>query len=56
MSLAARGSRNMDNGIEKIEDDWLLAQVRRQARKVYIKALVSAAALTLLVAFIPRLR
>lgn len=56
MSLAARGSRNMDNGVERIDDERILAQVRRQARKVYIKSLLVAVPLTALVALVPPLR
>jgi hypothetical protein len=44
--LAARGLRDGDAGSERIADPVELAQVRRQARVVHIKAVVSAAALT----------
>ena len=53
MSLAARGARNMDSGIERIEEDDVKAQLRRQARRVYLKAILAAAALTLLCLAIP---
>lgn len=48
MRLAARGSRNLDSGEEKIEDEVVLAQVRRQARKVQVQSFLSAAVLTVL--------
>ena len=53
MNLAARGARNMDNGIELIEEEDAKAQLRRQARAVYLKAIVAAGALTALVLVIP---
>lgn len=48
MRLAARGSRNLDRGEETIEDMEVLAQVRRQARRVHFYALLTAIALTVL--------
>ncbi|HEY6091556.1 MAG TPA: hypothetical protein VIV83_06165 [Gemmatimonadales bacterium] len=48
MRLAARGLRDLDHGPEPIADRTELAQVRRQARMVYIKSLIAAAALTAL--------
>ncbi|MDX1523923.1 MAG: hypothetical protein R3264_20005 [Anaerolineae bacterium] len=53
MGLAARGSRNMDSGEEKIEVADVLAQVSRQARRVHLQTLVSTAALTALGLVIP---
>jgi hypothetical protein len=46
--LAARGLRDLDQGSERIADPADLARVRRQARVVHIKSVVSAAALTAL--------
>ncbi|HZD06296.1 MAG TPA: hypothetical protein VE173_15405 [Longimicrobiales bacterium] len=46
MALAARGRRDMDTGPEAITDPEALARVRRQARGVHLRALVTAAALT----------
>ena len=43
----------MDEGPEAIEDPDELAQVRRQARKVNIKAFLLATVLTVAVYFIP---
>ncbi len=53
MSLASRGSRKITDHEEKIEDNAELMQVRRQARRVIVKALFAALALTLLVYFLP---
>lgn len=49
MGLASRGRRDMDTGVEVIADAAELAQVRRQARVIHVKALVLAAALEALV-------
>jgi len=49
--LAARGRRDMDTGPEAIDDARELGQIRRQARVVYFKSFLAAAALTA-VAFI----
>lgn len=48
-----RGLRNMDTGDEEIEDAEILAQVRRQARKVNILSLVWSIVLTIIVVLIP---
>jgi hypothetical protein len=53
VNLAARGARNMDNGIEMIDEEDVKAQLRRQARAVYLKAIVAACVLTALVLVIP---
>jgi hypothetical protein len=53
VSLAARGARNMDSGIERIEDEELARQLRNQAQRIYIKAAPIAAALTALSLFVP---
>jgi len=52
--LASRGSRNLTDKIEKIEDEAELAQVRRQARQVSMKALLVAIPLTLIVLALPK--
>ena len=56
MALASRGQRDMDTGPEVIADAAERAQVRRQARRVHVKALVLAAALVGLVLMIPTWR
>ena len=43
----------MDGGEEAINDEAELAQVRRQARRVYLKSAVAAVALTALSVIIP---
>jgi hypothetical protein len=53
VNLAARGARNLDTGKEAIEDADVRAQLRRQARWVYLKAIAAACALTLICLAIP---
>lgn len=53
MGLAARGARNMDNGIEEIKDEAVLQQIRRQARNVNIRSALLAAVLTIALLIIP---
>ncbi len=48
MKLASRGQRDMDTGPQLIAGAGELAQVRRQARGVYLKSFVAAAVLTAL--------
>ena len=55
MGLAARGSRKLGDKAEKIEDQAELAQVRRQARRVTLKALLAAIPLTLIALALPPL-
>jgi hypothetical protein len=44
--LASRGLRDMDNGPQVIADQAELQHVRQQARRVYVKAFVTALVLT----------
>jgi hypothetical protein len=53
VGLAARGARNMDNGIEEIKDEAVLRQVRKQARIVNIRSALLAAVLTIAILLIP---
>jgi phosphotransferase system HPr-like phosphotransfer protein len=53
VNLAARGSRQITDEVEKIEDEAELAQVRRQARRVNIKSLLAAVILTLIALALP---
>ena len=53
MGLASRGLRDMDTGTEAITDAAGLAQVRRQARKVYVKSFFLTTALVTLALLIP---
>jgi hypothetical protein len=54
VGLAARGSRKLGNTVEKIEDEAALAQVRRQAGRVTLKALLAAIPLTLIALALPQ--
>lgn len=54
MALAARGLRNLTGKVERIEDEAALAQVRRQARRVTLKALLAAIPLTLIALALPK--
>jgi hypothetical protein len=54
VGLASRSLRNLTGEIEKIEDETELAQVRRQARKVNVKAFAAATVFTLIVLALPR--
>jgi len=51
--LAARGSRQLGENEERIEDQAELIQVRRQASKVQMKSLAAAIGLTLIALLIP---
>ena len=46
MSLAARGARNPDTGVEPIESPGELDRVRRQARRVHLLSIAAAVVLT----------
>jgi hypothetical protein len=43
----------MDSGVEKLDDQELVAQLRRLARKVYVESILSGAMLTVLFLLIP---
>jgi hypothetical protein len=53
VGLAARGSRHLGDEEEKIENPAELAQVRKQARRVNIKAILTAIPLTLIAFALP---
>ncbi len=53
MNLSARGSRHLDDGVEKIDDPTELTEVRKQARSVWIKSLLSAALLLIFAMALP---
>jgi len=55
VGLSARGSRNLTGKVEKIDDDAELAQVRRQARRVTLKAFLAAIPLMLIALALPTL-
>jgi hypothetical protein len=51
--LAARGSRQLGAQVEKIDDNFELMQVRRQALKVNFKSFLAAIPLTLIALALP---
>ncbi|MCA1815253.1 MAG: hypothetical protein LC746_02375 [Acidobacteria bacterium] len=51
--MAARGTRNLDAGEEKIEDEELVAQLRAKSRRINRRALVTAAVITLVALAFP---
>lgn len=53
MALASRGLRNLDTRAERIADADELAQVRRQARRVTLKSVVTAVVMTALSLAVP---
>jgi hypothetical protein len=53
VALASRGLRKLGDEEEKIADGSELVQVRRQARRVMIKALFAALVLTLIAYLLP---
>jgi hypothetical protein len=53
VNLASRGLRDMDGGVERIEDAAVRAQVQRQARRVYVRGVLWATALTALALLVP---
>ncbi len=53
IALAARGARNMDAGEERVGDDSLNRQLRAQARAINRRALLTAAAITLVTLAFP---
>jgi hypothetical protein len=53
IALAARGVCNMDAGEEGVEDETLAAQLRDKARRIHRRALVTAAAITILALVFP---
>ena len=53
MRLAARGARESDAGEAAIADAWLVGQLKRQAREVYLEAVLLALTLTGVVLILP---
>jgi hypothetical protein len=53
IALAARGTRNMDAGEERIEDESLIAALRATARRIHLRALATAVIITLVVFAFP---
>ena len=48
MILAGRGARNLDGGAEQVNDSDAATELRRQAKRIHVKAVLTAALLTLL--------
>jgi hypothetical protein len=53
VALVAKNERNMDLGAERVENEGDMRQMRAQAKKVYLQALLSAAVLSALVVAFP---
>jgi hypothetical protein len=53
IALAARGTCNMGAGEQEIDDPVLRAKLREKARRIHLRALVMAVALTLLILAFP---
>ena len=53
MLLAGRGSRLTSDTEEKIEDQSVAEQIKRQAQRVILKGTLAALVMTLLVMLIP---
>ena len=51
--MAARGTRNLDAGEEKIEDEKLIASLRRTARTINRRALLTAIVVTVVALVFP---
>ena len=51
--MAARGTRNLDTGEERVENPEELARLRRQARAVHLRALATAIVVTLVALAFP---
>jgi hypothetical protein len=53
IALAARGTCNMDAGEERLTDASLITELRTKARSIHRRALVTAAAITLVTLVFP---
>lgn len=53
MTLAARGQREGEQGVEAVGDSWLMGQLRRQARELLIEAALGAVLLTGILLMLP---
>ena len=51
--MAARGTRNLDAGEEKIEDERMVERLRAASRRINRRALITAAIITLLTLVFP---
>lgn len=53
MRLAARGARDLDDGEQAVNEPFMVAQLRRQAREIHIESVLLGVALTGLVLLMP---
>jgi hypothetical protein len=53
MRMASLGTSDMDNGPEQLTDETVKATIRRQAQRVQVKSLVTAAAVTAIALILP---
>jgi hypothetical protein len=53
IALAAQGKCNMDAGEERLEDENLIEQLKDKARRINRRAVITAAAITLLALVFP---
>jgi hypothetical protein len=51
--MAARGTRNLDEGEETIKDESLIEQLRGKAQRINRRALATAVAVTILALIFP---
>jgi hypothetical protein len=51
--MAARGTRNMDTGEQKIEDEGLIKKLRDKARQINRRAMITAAVVTVVTIVFP---
>jgi hypothetical protein len=51
--LAARGARETEQGVAPVTDSWLTGQLRRQARRIVVQAVLAATVLTALTLLLP---
>ncbi|MDQ3918688.1 MAG: hypothetical protein M3348_09435 [Acidobacteriota bacterium] len=51
--MAARGTRNLDTGEEKIEDERMVERLRAASRRINRRALITAAIVTLVTLVFP---
>ncbi len=54
MALAARGTRNLDRGEERVADEEEAARLRRQAAWIHLQSLAAAAFLSAVMLLLPR--
>jgi hypothetical protein len=53
IALAGRNQRNLDYGVERVEEGPELRAIKAQARRVVVGALVAAAAMTAVFVLVP---